>query len=265
MPSPFPGMDPYIEARREWPDFHADLAGEIRARLNTALQANYYATTVIHTAYDVIEIAKRDTQSIAPDVSVWRTGPSILAASAVAVVDPPLVESQIPLEVEVRLANVEVRETGTDRLVTAIEILSPVNKRNGGQREKYLRKRQELFRADVHVMEIDLLRGGKRSPLTIAPPPAPYYVTLGRARNRPRVHVWPIQLQDRLPRLPVPLVAPDPDVVLDLGAVVRDVYERGAYRKRIDYTQPVPPPDLTAEEQAWVDTLLANERHPRTQ
>lgn len=263
MPSPFPGMDPYIEARREWLDFHADLAGEIRARLNVALQANYYATTVIHTTYDVIEIAKRDIHSVAPDVSVWRSNPSTFAATAVAVIDPPLAESQIPLEVEVRLANVEVRETGTDRLVTAIEILSPVNKRTGVQREKYLRKRQELFRADVHVMEIDLLRGGKRSPLEIAPPPAPYYVTLGRAGNRPRVNIWPIQLSDRLPRLPIPLLPPDPDVVLDLGAVVRDVYERGAYSRRIDYTHPVPPPDLTPEQQAWVDELLFSYRQPR--
>lgn len=256
MPSPFPGMDPYIEARREWPDFHSDLAGEIRARLNIALQANYYATTIVYTAYDVIEIAQRDTHSISPDVSVWRTTTGPSAVAAVAVIDPPLAESQIPLEVEVRLANVEVRETGTDRLVTAIEILSPVNKRNGAQREKYLRKRQELFRSDVHVMEIDLLRSGKRSPLTITPPPAPYYVTLGRARNRPRVHVWPIQLHDRLPRLPIPLIAPDPDVVLDLGAVVHEVYERGAYARRINYSQPVPPPELTPEEQTWVDELL---------
>lgn len=262
MPSPFPGMDPYIEERREWPDFHADLAGEIRARLNAVLQNNYYATTVIHTAYDIIEIAKRDTQSIAPDVSLWRTGPSKVTGAAVALIDPPLAESQIPLEVEVRLANVEVREAGTDRLVTAIEILSPVNKRSGVQREKYLRKRQELFRTDVHVMEIDLLRGGQRSPLAITPPPAPYYVTLGRARNRPRVDVWPIQLQDRLPRLPIPLLAPDSDVVLDLGAVVRDVYERGAYARRIDYAQPAPPPELTPAEQAWVADLLHTYRRP---
>ena len=257
MSSPFPGMDPYIEARREWPDFHADLAGEIRARLNAVLQANYYATTIVYTAYDVIEIAQRDTHSISPDVSIWRTGPQPFAMAAVAVIDPPLVQGQILLEVEVRLANVEVRETGTDRLVTAIEILSPVNKRSGPQREKYLRKRQELFRSEVHIMEIDLLRGGKRSPLAVALPLAPYYVTLGRARNRPRVDIWPIQLHDRLPRLPIPLLYPDSDVALDLGAIVRDVYERGAYTKRIDYTQPVPPPELTSEEQAWVTQLLA--------
>ncbi|MFN8486856.1 MAG: DUF4058 family protein [Caldilineaceae bacterium] len=260
MQSPFPGMDPYIETSRDWPDFHNDLAAEIRTRLNGILQANYYASAVTYTAYDVIEIAQRGSHSIAPDVSVWRTSPSVYTSEAVAVVDPPAAQSQIPLEVEVRLANVEVRQTGTNRLVTAIEVLSPVNKRSGPQREKYLRKRQELFRSEVHVMEIDLLRGGKRSPLETPLPPATYYVTLGRAKNRPRVDIWPIQLADRLPRLPVPLLFPDPDVVLELGAVVRDVYERGAYARRIDYTQPVPPPELTPEQQAWVTELLAQYR-----
>ena len=264
MPSPFPGMDPYIEARREWPDFHNDLAAEIRAQLNAMLQIDYYATTVVHTAYDVIEIAQRDSRSISPDVSVWHTNPSFPASSAVAVIDPPSVQSQMPLEVEMRIANVEVRKTGTDKLVTAIEILSPVNKRSGPQREKYLRKRQALFRSDVHIMEIDLLRSGQRSPLAVTPPAAPYYVTLGRARNRPRVDVWSIQLDERLPRLPVPLLSPDPDIALDLGAIVREVYERGAYARRLDYAQPVPPPELTVEQQKWVAQLLAQSRESFT-
>lgn len=260
MPSPFPGMDPYIEASREWPDFHNGLADGIRATLNMTLHANYYATAVTYTAYDVIEIAQRDSYSIAPDVSVWRTNPGLPTPDGVAIIDPPIMQSQIPLEVEVRLANVEVRQTGTNKLVTAIEILSPINKRSGPQREKYLRKRQELFRSEVHVMEIDLLRGGKRSPLEIPPPAAPYYVTLGRANNRPQIDVWSIQLADRLPRLPVPLVRPDSDVVLDLGAVVREVYERGAYAKRIDYAKPVPLPELSPEQQTWVTQLLAHFR-----
>ncbi|MCE7986143.1 MAG: DUF4058 family protein [Caldilinea sp. CFX5] len=104
--------------------------------------------------------------------------------------------------------------------------------------------------------------GGRPYPdfVAIAPPSAPYYVTRGQVGNRPPIHVWPIQLHDRLPRLPIPLIAPAPDVVLDLGAVVRDVYERGAYSRRIDYAQPVPPPELTAEQQAWVDNLLATYR-----
>jgi hypothetical protein len=161
------------------------------------------------------------------------------------------------LEVPVRLARVEVREAGADTLVTAIEILSPINKRPGRERQKYLRKRRELLRSEVHVMELDLLRGGERSPLATAVPSAPYYVTLARAEHRPSVDVWPIQLTARLPVLPVPLSVPDPDVPLDLGAIVQAVYERGGYATRIDYRQPVPLPALAPEQHAWVEHLLA--------
>jgi len=222
MPSPFPGMDPFIESQREWPDFHSDLAGEIRARLNQDLQATN--------------------------------------GGSVAVIDPPLAQSQVPVEVELRIVSVEVREVDSDRLVTAIEILSPVNKRNGPQRDKYLQKRQELFRSLVHVMEIDLLRVGHRSPLEIEPPPAPYYITLGRGNRRPAVDIWPVQLDEKLPRVPVPLTPPDPDVVLDLNTIAKDVYERGAYARRLDYSQQVPSPRLDQNQQEWVDNLLSSYR-----
>lgn len=267
MASPFPGMDPYIEAPREWSDFHNSLAEVIRAHLNTTLQANYYATTTTYATYDIIEVSQSLNRSISPDVSIWQTAPTATPAStaSAAVIDPPAAQSQIPLEVEMRIANVEIRATGTDKLVTAIEILSPVNKRPGRQREKYLRKRRELFRFDVHVMEIDLLRGGQRSPLEVPPPAAAYYVTLGRSRNRPRVDIWAIQLQDRLPRIPIPLLYPDPDLALDLGAIVHEVYARGAYSRRLDYTQSPPPPELSAEDAQWLQELLAPYRNSKQQ
>jgi hypothetical protein len=257
MPSPFPGMDPYIESRRIWPDFHIDLAAEIRANLNVQIQPGYYATAVTYVAYDVIEIAQSTSRAVSPDVSVWRTGLSSSTQGATTLIDPPAAQGIAPVEAPLRLANVEVREAGTDVLVTAIEILSPINKRPGRERQKYLRKRRELLRSEVHVMELDLLRGGERSPLETPLPPAPYYVTLARADNRPYVDVWAIQLEARLPVLPVPLLAPDPNVPLDLGAIVQAVYERGGYPTRLDYRQPVPPPLLEAEQQAWVEQLLA--------
>ena len=86
-------------------------------------------------------------------------------------------------------------------------------------------------------------------------PPAAYYVVLSRADRRPRVAVWPIQLMDRLPMLPVPLLEPDPDVPLDLGAAVASVYERGAYAQQIDYQQPPPPPALSSTEADWLERL----------
>jgi hypothetical protein len=219
-------MDPYIELHREWCDFHTSLATELRTALNRVLKTAYYAVTTSYTTHDIMPMADAG-------------------------------QSRVPLEVEVRITNVEVREAGTDRLITAIEILSPVNKRPGPQREQYLRKRRELFRTDFHVIEIDLLRDGQRSLLEIPPPPAAYYISLGRGDNRPTVDVWAMGLQERLPCIPIPLIDPDPDVPLDLGAIVREVYERGAFARRLDYTQPPPPPPLTETEQAWVDDLLA--------
>jgi len=260
MQSPFPGMDPYIESKRIWSDFHIDLAAEIRASLNTQVQPGYYATAVTYVAYDVIEVAQSEPRSVSPDVSLWRTGRMPSIPGALAVIDPPQARSLAPVEISVRLANVEVREAGTDTLVTAIEILSPINKRPGREREKYLRKRRELLRSEVHVMELDLLRAGERSPLQIPLPAAPYYVTLARADYRPYVDGWPIQLDARLPVLPVPLRAPDPDVPLDLGVIVQAVYERGGYATRIDYRQPTPPPPLEPTQQAWVEQLLTARR-----
>jgi hypothetical protein len=205
----------------------------------------------------VIEVAQARPRAVSPDVSVWRTEPRFPIQGTTAVIDPPLAQSAVPLEVSMRLANVEVREVGADTLVTAIESLSPINKRPGRERQKYLRKRRELLRSEVHVMALDLWRGGERSPLETSLPPAAYYVTLARIEHRPYVDVWPIQLAARLPVLPVPWTTPDPDVSLDLGAIVQAVYERGGYATRIDYRQPVPPPPLEPEQQDRVEHLLA--------
>ncbi len=87
-------------------------------------------------------------------------------------------------------------------------------------------------------------------------PPAPYYVLLSRASRRPKVEVWPIQLGEKLPALPVPLLEPDPDAPLDLAAIVAAVYERGGYARLIDYSQPPPLPRLSDAEAACLDAHL---------
>jgi hypothetical protein len=161
------------------------------------------------------------------------------------------------LEITIYLDRVELRTTGVGQLITLIEILSPANKRPSHDAyTEYQRKRREVLRSPVHLMEIDLLRGGTRPPLVEPVPVAPYYVVLSRADWRPRVEVWPIQIGEPLPLLPVPLREPDPDTTLDLNAMVASVYERGAYGVRINYAEPPPPPALTAEQAQWVETRL---------
>ena len=122
------------------------------------------------------------------------------------------------MELPLRLFTVEILETAELQLVTAIEILSPVNKQPGREAyDEYLRKRRELLRSSAHLIEIDLLRAGRRPPLERPVPVSPYYVVLSREERRPTVDVWPIQLSDKLPTMPVPLLEPDPDVAMDLG------------------------------------------------
>ena len=146
-------------------------------------------------------------------------------------------------------------------LVTAIEILSPVNKRPGHDAyADYQRKRRELLRSTAHLMEIDLLRGGTRPPLTKPVPASAYRITLSRVETRPRVEVWTVRLADPLPVLPVPLREPDPDTRLDLGAVIAEVYERGGYEQVIDYRRDPPPPPLPDADSEWIHRLLDRNR-----
>ena len=257
MPSPFPGMDPYIEDPEVWNDFHNCLADEIRARLNTTIQPRYVARLIPNVTYEQISVVAKP-KGIRPDVGIWQPQPPRgQMGVATAVVTPAPVVSRVLLEFPLRLMDIEIRATGTLELVTAIEILSPVNKRpsHDAYRE-YLRKRQDLLRSSAHLIEIDLLRGGTRPPLEAPVPAAPYYITLSRANERPHVEVWPITLQNALPTIPVPLTEPDPDVPLDLGAILATVYERGGYGTLIDYHQPPPPPKLSEEDERWLATHL---------
>jgi hypothetical protein len=260
MPSPFIGMDPYIESSKLWPDFHSDLAAEIRTQLNQQIQPNYFARLIPYVSYEVIEIGAK--QGVYPDVTVWQTQPpSGQPLSPTAVIPPAPVESTVAIETPLFLHSVEIRTIEAETLVTVIEILSPANKRPGSASyQTYQRKRQDILHSSVHLLEIDLLRAGERPPLARPVPVAPYYVVLSRANRRPRVEVWPIQLAEKLPILPIPLLESDPDAPLDLGAAVASVYERGAYASQIDYSQPVPLPELSAEEKVWLNQILGQQQ-----
>lgn len=262
MPSPFPGMDPYIEHPEIWGDFHNNLASQIQAALNETIRPKYFARLIPYVTYEVVGIGQ--VSRTYPDVSVFQP-PGVVpeptpisGSAAVAVIDPAPVESEVELDFPLRLHSVEVRTVVDAALVSVIEILSPVNKRPRHEAsEHYLRKRRQILHSDtVHLLEVDLLRGGAR-PLLVQPvPEAPYYVMLSRASERPKVKVWPIQLSERLPVVPLPLGPPDPDVPLDLRAAVASVYERGAYDLQLNYVEGPPPPKLSESEEAWVKQLL---------
>jgi hypothetical protein len=140
------------------------------------------------------------------------------------------------------------------KVVTVIEFLSPTNKR-GLEREKYLRNRERILLSSAHLLEIDLLRKGKRVPMGDQLPTADYFVMLSRVGNRPLTDVWPIALDQPLPIVPVPLLSKDPDVALDIQAVFAAVYDEGRYRALVDYSV-APEVPVPKETMAWLKKRL---------
>ncbi|MEZ4733724.1 MAG: DUF4058 family protein [Caldilineaceae bacterium] len=261
MPSPFPGMDPYLEGYL-WPDVHHSLATQIRDQLAPHLRPRYVARIEIQVVVD--EAPQPEVGIMYPDVEIVRSqrrepepptpsfrGGVLIAEAPVAT--PASVTVQLP-EVEVRLATVEIYDTAQNQLVTSIEILSPVNKHEPGL-SKYRAKWRQLRDAYVHLLEIDLLRRGQRPLQHDKVPESRYRVSLRRAGSS-SVHVWTLGLQDRLPVVPVPLRHPDADVLLDLDLALRTIYDRAAYDLSIDYTTAPPPPAFTEAETQWLHSLL---------
>jgi hypothetical protein len=247
-------MDPYLEGPNFWEEFHTNLAGDIQAQLTPQLRPRYIAALTPRMTYE--EITIQQTRTAIPDVGVFHVAEQPYRYETVAIAPAPMI-GVTTIEVPVKEQEIEIREVESGTLVTAIEILSPVNKRPGHDAYKtYRRKRRDLLRTEVHLLEIDLLRGGRRPPLETPLPTAPYFIFLSRGDRRPKVEIWPIKLSDVLPVIPVPLLEPDPDVPLDLGRALQRSYDKAAYDLRIDYSQPPPKPELTAEDADWLQNHL---------
>lgn len=250
----FPGMDPYIEAPGIWQDVHHRVITAICDQLQAQLVPRYVALITPYIAFESLEITP--VRMAAPDISLYERDVPGASSHAVAIAPAPLTGTAV-MEVPTRYARVEVRTVADATLVTAIELLSPVNKRPGADgADAYEKKRQQLFFSDAHLLEIDLLRGGQRPRLAESLPPASYFIFLSRADRRPQIEIWPVALSDALPTVPVPLHAPDPDVALHLGQVLHQVYRNARYDVQVDYRQPPPSPELRAEDAAWLDAHL---------
>lgn len=207
VPSPFPGMDPYLEAPELWPDVHQSLAFVLREQLSGRLRPRYVA--MVHHE---IEVEMRKLKHF----------------------------------------RIEVREAEGRRLVAVVEILSRANKVPGRDRTAYEEKRAAYLSSAAHLIEIDLLRAGERWSLGRGERREAYRVLVSRARTHRDAEVWPVALSDPLPAVPLPLLKPDPDVPMDLGAAMARVYDGAGYDLIIDYGAPPPPPELSDGEAAFV-------------
>lgn len=258
MPSPFPGMDPYLEQHSG--DIHSRVVMYASDSLRSLLPAELYARVeervYIESPWHGWATSVPDVRVVEHPTRIRETPPT--QSSDLIVAEPIVVH--LPEE-EMHETYVEIRDSKNDhRVVTVIEVLSPANKRNGEGRDTYLEKQRALRSAGVSLLEIDLLRGGV-PPLPIAQEILPlthrsgYRICAHPAWDRQNVRIYAAGLEKELPNVNVPLRGPDETVVLNLQDVIEQAYENGDYAMTIDYTaDPVPP--LDSGDAKWADELL---------
>ena len=263
MQSPFPGMDPYIEASGLWEDFHDSLIAEIKWALSASIPDRYVVRSgersyVVLTTTDKKDQPREYRTQV--DVAITRRADDRAATGVqqtAALVEVDEAEEPVSMRAlvaeEHRESFIEIRQLHAERrLITTIEILSPSNKRpNTLGYEQYWRKRQAHLEGMANFVEIDLLRGGTRMPMEDQWPASPYYFLVSRREKAPLCTVWPVHCVRPLPKIPVPLEQPDPDVPLELQPLIAAIYKRSRYEQDIDYSQPCQPP-LTQSESTWL-------------
>jgi hypothetical protein len=258
MPSPFPGMDPYIECSNRWLDFHGSFNTYLRDALLETLPEAYDAR--LNEYASIVAREEDEPQNVYGDVTVVGRpaetdfGGGSLAGSTLAVAEPTAT-LELPFGEPEPHTFLEIRLRGGEAVVTIIELLSPSNKTAKGQGE-FEAKRLAALRRRVNWVEIDLLTIGHRIELAEPLPRGDYYATVIRAAEPTRADVFAWSVRDRLPTIPVPLRPPDGDVPLDLAAVFAIAYDRGRYRRVVRYDRPL---GISADEatKRWVEECAA--------
>jgi hypothetical protein len=258
MKSPFPGMDPYIEACGLWEDFHNSIIAEIATHLADVSPERYVVRKGERSYLVLVESEGKKAYPVLPDVTVTtpRGRKKGGKKGGTAVAEPAAEEGPHVLRAFIEEAHretfVEVYEADPEmRLITTIEVLSPSNKRPGTEGwDLYQRKRQGLLLGRANLVEIDLLRGGQRMPMLDPWPPSPYTLMVARARKPHACLVWEGHFRRPLPPIPVPLAKPDPDIPLNLQPLIETIYQRFRYARSIDYAAELTPP-LSPEDAAW--------------
>jgi len=250
MQNLFPGIDPFIEASGRWPDFHVTFMGAWREAIADRLPSDYDVR--LEEQLSILDYEEHREQKRLPDIAVVQTDAARLAGmvdgGAIATLEPEL--NRIVIQEEVRQAYIQLFHEPEHRLVAVLELLSPTNKAGEG-RSQYLAKRHLVLLSEAHLVELDLLVDGKQLPLDKPARKGHFRAVISRSGQRPDCNVYSWNLDQRMPQLPIPLIAPDPDISVDLAGVLATTYQRGRYAKTIKYQSPLDLP-LSDEYQAWV-------------
>jgi len=255
MPSPFPGMDPYLEDPSLWPGVHTSLIVAMMGELNHILPEGYVACIEEYLWIEDSDEGDRTLMGkpdvLIPEPTKYRNG----TVHGAAVLTQPTTRGMLPKNKKKKHRHLQIVTPSNGRVLTAIEVLSPSNKRSGDDRTAYLQKRKE-FLAVVDFVELDLLRAGHRMPMgQPTPPPTDYYVFVCRENQYPRSETWAFSVRDSLPVIPIPLADTAEDVPLDLRATMNRMFDLTSLAKRIDYSLP-PIPPLYGTDAEWAASFL---------
>jgi hypothetical protein len=258
MPTPFPGMDPYLERAGVWEEVHtrlivamADALGpQVRPKYRVGVEQRTYLALLTPDEYE--RVGRPDVLVSAPHRQAQPT-----QATATAVGIAPRV-AQLPMPEEITERHLEVRDVATGEVITAIKLLSPTNKLTRVGRRQYGRKRMQVLGSATHFIEIDLLRVGEPFPFRVQDDDAQsdYRIIVSRAQDRPQAAVYLFTLRDPVPDIPVPLQPGDAEASLALNRLLHDVYDRAGYDLTLDYQHAPPPPPLCEQDIQWMKQLL---------
>ncbi|OKH29701.1 hypothetical protein NIES2101_43100 [Calothrix sp. HK-06] len=255
MPSPFPGMNPYLENPALWSEFHNLLISSISQTLNPILRPKYR----VAIEQRVYQTTDRDSLLIGvPDVAVQsHQTANNQETGNVAVASPPTqaVTVTIPMPETVRETYLEVRDVATKEVVRVIEVLSPKNKRAGDGRQTYNKKRLRVVGSLSNLIEIDLLRNGKSMAIVQNHIQSSYRILVSRSDFRPKADLYAFNLQNSIPSSSLPLRERDSEPIFDLQNILHNLYDRASYDLVIDYTKD-PVPTLLNTDKDWLDKFL---------
>jgi hypothetical protein len=247
-------MNPYLEQADAWHDFHQGFVTAVRNAITPLILPKYVAKIDENVYIHELSAEERHLMG-RPDVAVLASEPGI-AATAIAGRAAPAYGQLLPTTDVVREPYIEIRDRQSRVLITVIELLSPTNKERGPDRDQYIAKRRCILASPAHLVEIDLLRGYERMPVKDLPL-CDYVVMVSRYQERPRVALWPMKLQERLPEIPIPLRFGDPDATLDLQPLLHSVYDAAGYAYYIYQGTPLPP--LHSEDAKWAEGIIATQ------
>lgn len=259
MPTPFPGMDPYLESPGIWQQVHATLIVEIQHFLNPLLRPRYYVAIEQLTYLTLLpppedRVGRPDAAAVIS--SEREMGPGGGAAVApVAVIEP--VVAELPQPEEIKQRHLEIRDAETHMVITAIEILSPANKIGREGREQYEQKRFKILGSLTNLVEIDLLRGGRPMPMKV-PYQKDYRLVISRSHHRPQAEIYLFGLRDAIPEIPIPLRPNEEEPRLPLNHLLHDLYDKGSYDLMVDYRRP-PSPPVSDDDAGWIEERLFSE------